>query len=81
MTQVVKADLATGKVTPLTGTDLVIADFAVSPAGDLLALVVNVQAGGKPFYRVYIQPVGTGGAPVPLPTTGAEQMMSPTFMP
>src|SRR3989442_480906 len=81
LTQVVKADLATGKVTVLTGTDLVISDFAVSPAGDLLALVVNVQGGGKPFYRVYIQPIGTGGAPVPLPTTGAEQMMSPTFMP
>ncbi|PYO62402.1 MAG: hypothetical protein DMD28_05890 [Gemmatimonadetes bacterium] len=81
LTQVVKADLATGKVTPLTGTDLVISAFALSPSGDLLGLVVNVQGGGKPFYRVYIQPIGTGGAAVPLPTTGAEQMMTPAFMP
>jgi len=81
LTQVVKADLATGKVAPITGTDLVIADFAVSPAGDLLALVVNVQGGGKPFYRVYIQPIGSGGAPVPLPATGTEQMITPAFMP
>jgi len=82
LTQVVKADVATGKVAPLTGTDLVVAGFAVSPAGDLLALVVNVQGGGKPFYRVYIQPIGAGGgAPVPLPTTGPEQMVTPAFMP
>jgi len=78
-TQVVKADLATGRLTPLTGTDLLITDFAVSPAGDLVALVVSVQ---KNVSRVYIQPVGPGGgAPVPLPTTGAEQMASPAFMP
>jgi uncharacterized protein YjdB len=75
-TQVVKADLATGRLAPLTGPDLVVTDFAVSPAGDLLALVVSVQ---KNVSRAYIQPVG--GAPVPLPATGAEQMASPAFMP
>ena len=80
-TQVVKADLPTGRVTPLTGTDLLIADYAVSAAGDLLALVVNVQAGGKSFYKVYVQPVGTPGGAVAVPTTGAEQMVTPTFMP
>lgn len=79
VTQVVRADLATGKLTPLTGTDLVITDFAVSPAGDLVGLVVMVQ---KNVYKVYIQPVGPGGgAPVPIPTTGAEQMVTPAFMP
>jgi len=80
VTQVVKADLATGKVTPLSGTDLVVADFTVSPAGDLLGLVVAVQ---KNVFRVYVQPVGSAGngAPVPIPTTGAEQMVSPAFMP
>lgn len=84
VTQVVKADLTTGKVTPLTTTDLVLSDFAVSPAGDLLGLVVAVQ---KNLFRVYVQPVGVGGggtgggAPVPIPTTGAEQMVSPAFMP
>jgi WD40 repeat protein/Big-like domain-containing protein len=80
VTQVMKADLATGKVAPLTTTDLVVTDFAVSPGGDLLGLVVAVQ---KNVFRVYIQPVGAGGAgaPVPIPTTGAEQMVSPAFMP
>jgi len=80
VTQVVKVDLPTGKVTPLSGVDLVVADFTVSPAGDLLGLVVGVQ---KNVFRVYVQPVGAGGsgAPVPIPTTGAEQMVSPAFMP
>jgi len=80
VTQVVKADLATGKATPLSGVDLVVADFTVSPAGDLLGLVVAVQ---KNVFRVYVQPVGSAGsgAPVPIPTTGAEQMVSPAFMP
>jgi Tol biopolymer transport system component len=80
-TQVIKADVATGRVTPLTGTDLLITDCAVTAAGDLLALVVNVPVGGKPFYRVYVQPVGSAGGAVPVPTTGAEQMVTPTFMP
>ncbi len=80
VTQVVKVDLAAGKVTPLSGVDLVVTDFTVSPAGDLLGLVVAVQ---KNVFRVYVQPVGTAGsgAPVPIPTTGAEQMVSPAFMP
>ncbi len=87
LTQVVKADLATGRVTSLTGADLVIAGFAVSPAGDLLALAVNVQGGGggKGNFRVHVQPIGAGGgpggAPVAIPTTGAEQMVTPTFLP
>ena len=77
-TQVMKADVTTGKVTPLSGTDLVVTDFAVSGAGDLVGLVVAVQ---KNTFRVYVQPVGASGAPVAIPTTGAEQMVSPTFMP
>src|SRR5256885_2266229 len=79
-TQVVKADLATGKVAPLAATDLLITDFAVSGVGDLLGLVVAVQ---KNVFKVYIQPIGAsgGGAPVVIPTTGAEQMASPAFMP
>src|ERR1041384_3387058 len=69
VTQVWRAEVATGRTAPLTGTDLVVADFCPSPAGDLLGLVVNVQVGGRPFFKVYLQPV-PGGAPVPLPTTG-----------
>jgi hypothetical protein len=40
--------------------------------------VVAVQ---KNVFKVYVQPVGAGGAPVAIPTTGAEQMVSPAFMP
>ncbi|HEY3280527.1 MAG TPA: Ig-like domain-containing protein [Gemmatimonadales bacterium] len=80
--QVMRADLTTGSVTPLTGTDLAITGFAVSPAGDLLALVVNAQPENRrnPIYKVYIQPVGSG-TPVPMPTTGTEQMTTPAFRP
>jgi len=48
--------------------------------GDLLGLVVAVQ---KNVFRVYIQPIGAsgGGAPVAIPSSGAEQMVSPAFMP
>src|SRR5216110_1737379 len=78
-TQVVKADVTTGKVAPLAGTDLMVTDFAVSGVGDLLGLVVAVQ---KNVFRVYIQPIGaSGGAPVAIPTSGAEQMVFPAFMP
>lgn len=82
VTQVMRADLATGAVTALSGTDLAIASFAISPAGDLLALVVNGDPGNRknPRPQVYIQPVG-GGAAVPLPTSGVEQMTSPAFLP
>ena len=80
--QVIKADLATGSTTPLTGTDLAITGYAISPGGELLALVVNAQPENRrnPLYKVYIQPVGSG-TPVPMPTTGAEQMTTPTFLP
>jgi len=80
--QVVRADLTTGAVTPLTGTDLALTSFAVSPAGDLVALVANAQPENRrnPVYWVYIQPVGSG-TPVPMPTTGAEQMVTPAFRP
>lgn len=79
VTQVVKADLASGVVAPLTGTDLAIFGFAVSPSGDLLALLVSAE-GRHGKLQVYIQP-GGGGAAVPLPTTGNEQMLSPAFLP
>src|SRR5256885_13911486 len=54
--QVMRADLATGATTALTGTDLAIASFAVSPSGDLLALVVNPapQHRRHPSYRVAV---------------------------
>jgi len=80
--QVMKADLPTGQVTALSGTDLAVFSFAVAPAGDLLALVVNAEPENRrnPSYRVYVQPVGSGAA-VPIPTLGPEQMITPTFLP
>src|SRR6267378_303862 len=80
--QVMRADLATGATTALTGTDLAIASFAVSPAGDLVALVVNAEPQNRrnPTYRVYIQPVSSA-TPIPVPATGTEQMITPTFRP
>src|SRR5436309_6003653 len=80
--QVMKADLATGATTAITGTDLAIASFAVSASGDLVALVVNTQPQNRrnPTYRVYVQPVSSA-TPVPLPTTGTEQMITPAFRP
>ena len=80
--QVIRADLATGATTAITGTDLAIASFAVSPSGDLLALVVNAEPQNRrnPTYRVYVQPVSSA-TPVPLPTIGLEQMITPAFRP
>jgi uncharacterized protein YjdB len=79
---VVKADLATGAITPLTGTDLPIAGFAVSSGGDLIALVVPNDPNNRrnPLYRVYLQAVGSG-TPTPIPAGPAEQMMAPAFLP
>ncbi len=80
--QVMRADLATGATTAMTGTDLAIASFAVSPSGDLVALVVNAEPQNRrnPTYRVYVQPVSSA-TPIPLPATGMEQMITPTFRP
>jgi uncharacterized protein YjdB len=80
--QVMRADLATGNVTALTGIDLAITSFAVSPSGDVVALVVNAEPQNRrnATFKVYIQPVSSA-TPVPLPTTGAEQMITPTFRP
>jgi Tol biopolymer transport system component len=79
--QVVKADLATGTVTPLTGTDLQIVDFAVAPAGDLIALVAPADPNDRKHqaYRIYFQP--TGGTPTPIPAGPTEQMVAPAFLP
>ena len=81
ITQVIKADVASGRSAPLTGADLAIADFGVSPSGDMLALVVSVQVSNKPFFRIYLQPTTAGGSATPLPTTGPEYQVTPTFMP
>jgi len=42
---------------------------------------VNVQGRGTPFYRLYIQRIGSGCASEPLSATGTEQVITPAFMP
>jgi hypothetical protein len=81
VTQVVRADLPTARVTALTGADLSFSDFGIAPAGDALALVVPVQGGGKSLFRVYVQVLGNASGPVPVPAGTGEQMLTPAFMP
>ena len=80
--QVMKVNLATGASTPLTGTDYLIAAFAVAPAGDLIALVVPSDPSNRknPMYRIYLQPT-SGGAPTMIPAGPTEQMQAPVFLP
>jgi uncharacterized protein YjdB len=80
--QVMKANLATGATTPLTGTDYQIAAYAVAPAGDLIALVVPSDPSNRknPMYRIYLQPT-SGGAPTMIPAGPTEQMQAPVFLP
>ncbi|HWH03211.1 MAG TPA: Ig-like domain-containing protein [Gemmatimonadales bacterium] len=82
VTQVMKADLASGTITPLSGTDLAIFGFGISPSGDMLALLVNAE-GRRGHLQLYVQPVGATGAAaaVPVPIAPNEQMLSPTFLP
>jgi hypothetical protein len=84
ITQVMRADLATGAVTALSGADLQITDFAASTAGDLLALVVPTPGRGRdraPVYRVVVVRVGATGTPVELPAPATEQTITPAFVP
>jgi hypothetical protein len=63
---------------------LPITDFAVSPAGDLLALVVAAPGQGRdrpPIHRVVVVPVGGTGPPVELPAPATEQTITPAFVP
>src|SRR3989449_334878 len=80
--QEMRGALRTRATTALTRTALAIASFAISPAGDLLALVGNAEPQNRrnPRDRGYIQPVSSA-TPVPVPTTGTEQMITPTFRP
>ena len=82
VSQVMKADLATGTLTPLSGTDLAIFGYGISSTGDMLALLVNAE-GRRGRLQVYVQPVGTTGATaaVPVPVAPNEQMLSPAFLP
>ena len=84
VTQVMKADLATGQTTSLTGLEPLIAGFAVATAGDVIALVMPLAGQERkrnPAYKIYVRPVGGTGPGVAIPTGENEQMITPTFLP
>jgi len=60
---------------------LAIASFAISPAGDLLALVVNAERRIAAIPRMRVHPAGQLSDPGAGATTGTEQMITPTFRP
>jgi Tol biopolymer transport system component len=83
VTQVMKADLATGQTTPLTNIDVWIVGFAVSPAADLIALVqppAGREHDRNAAFRVYIRPLGSG-SPIAIPSGEKEQVTGPVFLP
>jgi uncharacterized protein YjdB len=83
ITQVVKADLVTGQTSALTGPELLVVGYAVSPAADLLALVMppaGQERRRDPAYKVFMRPIGSG-SPVAIPTGEREQMVTPAFLP
>jgi hypothetical protein len=83
VTQVKKAELATGQTTPLTGVDTWIVGFSVAPAGDLMALVqppIGQERNKNAAFKVYLRPLGTG-SPIAIPSTDKEALTSPAFLP
>lgn len=84
ITQVVKSDLATGQTSALTGPELMVVGYAVAPSGDLLALVMpptGQERRRNPVYKVYMRPLGAPGAPVAIPSSESEQIVTPAFLP
>lgn len=76
-----RADLAGGTPTPLTGTDINVSDFAISREGDLLAVISSGQARGGFFTSKLLLISTTPGGPrteVPM-ADPQEQVFSPSF--
>jgi Tol biopolymer transport system component len=71
-----------GQLESLTQPSLVVTDFAVSPAGDLLAVTTEAPAPtGGVARRLYLIPLD-GGTPIEVPRDGGEdQLVRPTFRP
>jgi uncharacterized protein YjdB len=77
---VVRHNLQSGEVTPLTPPELAVTDFAVGPGGNLLALEVStLSADGRLDRRLVLFPLD-GASRVELPRQSAtEQMSTPSF--
>ncbi len=67
-------------MTPLFAQGLMVTDFAVSAAGDMLAATVSAQGAQGVENRLYLIPTVQGGVPVEVPRGDAgDQLVSPSF--
>jgi uncharacterized protein YjdB len=73
---------SSGQLTVLTPEELVVTDFAISPAGDLLAAVVSADGRSGLESRLYLIPLTGEGVPVEVPRAGPrDQLGAPAFRP
>ncbi len=82
LTSVVVRRDAAGALTNLTPLSIVVTDFAVSPSGDLLALIISSSGqGGSMSSRLALLPTSSpGGTPTDVPLSiPTEQVFSPSF--
>lgn len=78
--RVVSVDSA-GTVTALTPPQLLVSDFAIAPAGDLIAATVPVEGTGGTAVRLLLIPLD-GSDPVEVPRASAdERFVTPAFRP
>ncbi len=65
----------------LTPEALAVSDFAISPAGDMLAVVVSAEGSrGRVERRLYLIPVTAAGMPIEVPrATDTDQLVTPSF--
>ena len=80
--RVMRADVATGTVTPISPDGLAISDFDISAAGDLMALVVTqFDRGGSVSQTLYLLSLNaTGAVPQVVPPAGKrDRLTSPAF--
>ncbi|KPJ92791.1 MAG: hypothetical protein AMS18_06610 [Gemmatimonas sp. SG8_17] len=73
---------SSGQLIALTPEELVVTDFAISPAGDLLAAVVSADGRSGLESRLYLIPLTGEGTPVEVPRAGPkDQLGAPAFRP
>jgi Tol biopolymer transport system component len=70
----------TRDISPLGAQGLMVAEFAVSAAGDMLAATVTAQGPQGIENRLYLIPLMSDGVPVEVPRADAgDQLVSPSF--
>jgi uncharacterized protein YjdB len=81
-TQIVRVEIATAQVAPISGTDMNVLDYAVSPKGDYMAIIhlPPNQDRRRAILRLFVGPVGASAFQiVTMPPT--ESLSSPTLRP